>query len=420
MKNKMLKAILVASCILFSLNLKAQWETYTAEVETGLIKGGNKNTAFCEDKAGNIWIGNTKGSLIKYNSGKWEILDVEKVSIAAQTNLGEVANAKTGSYVYWTFKKDKINNWCWFACNKNTFLWTGEILLEMTGNLTSENHMIFYSKDEEKNYIIKESKLIEHTEDKLIKPNKPVIQISALTVDSKNRVWLGNWRGEIFCLNKGKWKVIEDIRDMEIKKMIKIRSKGISAIHENADGSFWITGNSFIAKYDGTKTELVKSVKIVTDVITDNNNDSWFCYFNGISKYSDGKWYDIKPGKEFKKIAVGGKFMLDQNNTLWFMAHPNPMNLKDGGVYKYDGEKWEKQVIDKKNKMTDLFEDSEGNIWCTTYPAVYKYENDEWKLKKKSESVLSASYIKIFEDSKGAIWFGMGSFKGRIERFVPE
>lgn len=420
MKNKILNNLLVFSFFLFSININAQWETYTSEVETGLIKGGNKNTTFCEDKAGNVWIGNTKGCLIKYNSGNWDIFDVEKVSIAAQTNVGEIANAKTGSYVFWNFVNDKINDWCWFACNKSTFLWTGKLLLEMTGHLDDANHMIFYSKDEDKNFIIKDNKLTGHNTEKVIKPNKPVIQISALTVDSKNRIWLGNWRGEIFCLNNGKWKVIKDIRDMEIKKMIKLRSKAIAAIHENSDGSYWILGNSYIAKYDGNKIDVVKSVKFANDVFTDKNNDTWFSYIGGISKYSDGKWHDIKAGKEFKKIAAVGKFMEDKNKTLWYMVHPNPMNLKDGGVYKYNGENWEKQVIDKKNKMTDLFEDSKGNLWCTTYPAVYKYENNEWKLKKKSESALSAAYIKVFEDSKGVIWFGMGSFKGRIERYVPK
>ncbi|MDH5400278.1 MAG: hypothetical protein OEX02_19145 [Cyclobacteriaceae bacterium] len=75
---------------------------------------------------GSIWIGNTKGSIIRFNNGTWGIYNNEKVGIAAQTNVGMIATAKKGVQVFWLSQKDKINNWVWFASKRSVLLWKGD------------------------------------------------------------------------------------------------------------------------------------------------------------------------------------------------------------------------------------------------------------------------------------------------------
>jgi len=203
--------------------------------------------------------------------------------------------------------------------------------------------------------------------------------------------------------------------------MVSARSRGINSIYENKDGSFRILTNSFIAKYDENELKVIKSVKRANSVFLDSKNNYWYSYEGGISKLSNNEWQDFKQGKDLKlAITEGGKFLETQNGDLWFFAYPKEFNLKHSGVYKYTGSSWEFVKVSKKNILTDFYEDSKGNLWCTDIKAVYKLENNEWKEMKKSKSVISAAYFSIFEDSTGDIWFGMGSFTGRVERYSPE
>ena len=417
---KTLKLIQFVLFIFFVINIACygQWKIYTDQIQTGLIKGGNDTRVVCEDKSGNIWATSTKGDLLKFNEEKWTIYDSERISLLSQTTAGEIANAKTGSRVDWVAALDKKNDWIWFASNKNTMLWNGNELLVMTGILDNENRMVFYSKKDNKNYIIKNNSLELYSGTKVVEPKKPIIQIYSIFVDSNNKLWLGHWKGELFCLDDGKWIVYENIKNIKNQSNAPKGVYQINLINEDNSGNIWFCLNNCIVKYNASEFILEQKVKGAKSFLLDSKNNIWIGYYGGILKYNNEKWQKFENNNGLDDVPRAGRIIEDEKGYIWYCALMNLFNFKGGNIYKYDDNSWKDYPVDKKGQINDLYLDKNGTLWCATMSAIYKFENNTWVLIRESES-RTIVYQSIFEDTRGNLWFGMGSFKGRLEKYSP-
>jgi ligand-binding sensor domain-containing protein len=115
-------------------------------------------------------------------------------------------------------------------------------------------------------------------------------------------------------------------------------------------------------------------------------------------------------------IPSAGPIKEDKEGNIWFAGRTNAMWTKKGGIYKYDGNEWVKYNLGKKNLITDLLTDSNGEVWVAEGRGIYKFEDKDFK--EKRECAASRSYVKIYQDSKGTMWFGRGSFKGEIDTYT--
>jgi len=410
-------AFLFFLSFLVCFNAFPQWKIYEEEVETGLIKGGNYTVPVCEDEVGNLWASTTKGDILKFNGEKWTILSDEKVSLLAQTTIGELAHAKTGTSVQWKGIVDQNGKWVWFGSNKAVMLWNGEELLTATGSLDGENRMIFQSGETGKNFIIKEGELIPFNEINLPK-GKPVIRISSMYRDKENRIWFGEWKGEVYSIDDGIWSYHNDIKEIADRKNSPKGIYQVNLMFEDSKGNFWIALNNCIVKKSGASFSIEQEVKATRSVFEDSKGNIWFGYAGGILRYSNGSWTKFEESNGLDEIKTAGRIYEDEKGNIWYCAMLNLFNFKDGNIYVFDGTRWSPKPVDKKNRIFDLYRDSRNDFWVAGIDGIYKLKNNAWVLEKESPS--KTSYRSIFEDSKGNLWFGTGSFKGKIERYTPD
>ncbi len=190
----------------------------------------------------------------------------------------------------------------------------------------------------------------------------------------------------------------------------------VTGVFEDSNGHFWFgTIQKGIARYDGnnlkyfTKKEGLPSNR-VTSVIEDDKGNFWFNTDEGLLQY-DGRTFTNFPVKkdDFYSNMVSQLF-IDSKGRFWVGTW--------GGVYKFDGKSFTHFPLpypkittqineDTKNWITDIKEDTEGNIWFARDGyGVCKYDGKSFTHFLKKDGLHSNNVIEIEFDKAGNIWFG--------------
>ncbi len=69
------------------------------------------------------------------------------------------------------------------------------------------------------------------------------------------------------------------------------------------------------------------------------------------------------------------------------------------------------------SEVSDIFHDSQGNVWIATTEGLSKYDGNKWQIFNKNNSALTTNLILEFaEDANGTIWMatdqGLGEYSG--------
>lgn len=190
-------------------------------------------------------------------------------------------------------------------------------------------------------------------------------------------------------------------------------TSGIRAIFQDSKGNYWLgSHNEGVSYYDGKIFQYFNNTNGLLDnqirsIEEDKNGTIWLGTANGANSY-DGKKFTTyttqtnNPTLEWNKTS----------GDLWFNA-----GEKDG-VNRFDGKKMNYLIFPKpKNKnvdnsfgVTDLSKDKNGNLWISTYAALFSYDGkmttifEHEKLKLKANENLHIR--SVLADSKGRIWIG--------------
>jgi ligand-binding sensor domain-containing protein len=190
-------------------------------------------------------------------------------------------------------------------------------------------------------------------------------------------------------------------------------TSGIRAIFQDSKGNYWLgSHNEGVSYYDGKIFQYFNNTNGLLDnqirsIEEDKNGTIWLGTANGVNSY-DGKKFTTyttqtnNPTLEWNKTS----------GDLWFNA-----GEKDG-VNRFDGKKMNYLIFSKpKNKnvdnsfgVTDLSKDKNGNLWISTYAALFSYDGkmitifEHEKLKLKANENLHIR--SVLADSKGRIWIG--------------
>ena len=190
-------------------------------------------------------------------------------------------------------------------------------------------------------------------------------------------------------------------------------TSGIRAIFQDSKGNYCLgSHNEGVSYYDGKIFQYFNNTNGLLDnqirsIEEDKNGTIWFGTANGVNSYDGKKFTTYKtqtnnPTLEWNKTS----------GDLWFNA-----GEKDG-VNRFDGKKMNYLIIPKpKNKnvdnsfgVTDLSKDKNGNLWISTYAALFSYDGkmttifEHEKLKLKANENLHIR--SVLADSKGRIWIG--------------
>jgi len=414
--------LLVCPTIAFT---QGTWKEYREEVNTGLIKGGNIMSHFTESKDGSIWVSNTTGSIVRILGDEITIYDNLKRSIASQTNLGILLNAREKTIgVWWFSQADKESGWVWFASNRGVVLWDNEKLLFLTGETDAKGHSILLDELTGTNYILNNN-IVEKIDDvKNVKPNRDMYNFYTVYIDSKKRVWFGGSAGRLNCIENGSLKIWDDIINSDYSN----DEKTVRHIFEDNKGTIYVVCHGILCRIDNNTIQFddkLPNLKDATGGFEDSKGNIWISGTKGVYKFNGGNWTFYGASEGVDAIPIAGPITEDKEGNIWsagknttiFTKSTGIFKLKPkGAVYKYNGSKWTKYKIGNKELITDLFVDDQGNIWVGESVGVYKFTGDQFVLQRSCSKM--RSFLKIFQDSKGNIWLGRGSFKGEIDKYT--
>ncbi len=189
----------------------------------------------------------------------------------------------------------------------------------------------------------------------------------------------------------------------------------VIATFEDSKRNLWLgTIKKGVAKYDGSKLKYLTTKNglpsnFISSIIEDTNGNIWFGTNSGLSKYNGKTFinYTEKHGLFDNTIR---NILIDSKENLW-IGTSNGVCLFDGVTFipfQVPTPKVNSQINeDTKNWITEIIEDSKGNIWFGRdgYGAT-KYDGKNFTYFLKKDGLLSNYVQEIEEDEQGNIWFG--------------
>ena len=389
---------LITSIILLScgyLYSQGKWITYNDELDAGFQSSGNYTANFIEDKAGNLILTSSKGKIIRYNGQDWRAYEY-MMKIKAP-------------FVNWTSPVlDNNTGFVWFGANTGIVLWDGINPFLMTGSVDSNKRMV-YGDENQKGFAVDNNKMISISGDEQITEQLPAHNIYSVLVDSKNRTWFGNVAGRLFIRNeKGTWTEGNDVYKADIKKMVKKDHKRINKLFEDRDHNIG----------DSSSVSIETELESPMSVFQDSEGSIWIGYVSGVARFDGNSWKKWGKDDEIEDVRVPGRILEDKDGNIWFCAKTIFALRKGGGLYKFDGSKWESVKVDRKGFYSDILKTRNDNLYCTTMTGFYQYKNNAWEMIRKIEG-FATFYHEMFEDSRGDIWFGTSTLRGYVERYTP-
>ncbi len=380
---------------------------------------------FSESKDGSIWVSNTTGSIVRFMDNEITIYDDLKKSIASQTNIGAIVNAREKTIgVWWFSAPDMETGWVWFASNQGIVLWDGDKLLFMTGETDSDGRAILLDDITGINYRMNGRDIEKVEVEEPIRPTRDMYNFYAVFVDSSQRIWFGGSAGRLYTLENGMWKSWNDI----IKADAKNDEKTVRQIFEGTDGTIHIVCHGLLARVESNMLQLDERLSNLSDAtggFKDSKGNIWIADTEGIYRIGSDDLTFFAGSEGIEDIPIPGPIVEDKDGNIWFAAFNTTIFTKAtgifvlkprGAIYRYDGNEWKKFSIGKKSLITDLFVDAKGEVWATESVGIYKFDGDQFKQLRSCSGMYS--FLKIFQDSKGDYWFGRGSFKGELDKYI--
>ena len=186
-------------------------------------------------------------------------------------------------------------------------------------------------------------------------------------------------------------------------------------VFEDSNGNLWFgTLSKGVARYDGkslkyfTQADGLPSNR-VTGIIEDSEGVLWFGTGDGLSRYDGERFINFS-----KKAGLGNAsisdLLIDSKGGFWIGTW--------GEVFTFNGKTFSPFVLpevmvetpinnDTKGWVTDIAEDTEGNIWFArdNYGSC-RFDGTSFTHMLKKDGLHSNNVTEIEFDKKGAIWFG--------------
>ncbi|MEM1357173.1 MAG: two-component regulator propeller domain-containing protein, partial [Bacteroidota bacterium] len=139
--------------------------------------------------------------------------------------------------------------------------------------------------------------------------------------------------------------------------------------------------------------------------VEDAKGDIWIGSFShgGISQYNGDHLvhHDLPDGIGNGMIS---SIYIDRQERMW-------AGTRNGGIYRYDGKSFSSfnsTQTGEKIAMAKFFEDSNGNLWMSSYArkGVYQFNGQHFIPFDVANSDKLVDVMCISEDQDGNVWFG--------------
>ncbi len=364
---------------------KVSKDTMALYTENEGLPSNIVNTVLFHD--GNIYAGTEKG-LVIYQDNKWVVDD----------RFGQV----------------KIN---YIAADKNSNLWFAASV--GLGRISHSNKFEYIAE----------------------KGGLPSRQISSITFDDENNVWLTTKRGGLAQLKLSSFKNITPADGLSYR--------GVNVVEEGLNGEFYVgsdNGDIDLIK-DGTIKKLPMSKKLknisVKDIFADDDGTLWIATYDGVIKKRGAKekYFGINEGLVSLKTR---RILKDSKGVIWVGSrngginkiHPDDrvesITVKDGlgsdFVFSVDEAPDGRIVVGTANgglniiypdgkieilkpaestvglSIFNVYIENNNRFWLATNIGLYCYKNGEFTLISTKSGLPVETIFDIKEDNSGNLW----------------
>lgn len=368
-------------------DIKKEWQY---DIQKSISKDCYETFQIIEDGEKNIWISTGIG-LVKYNGVNWEFVNKGKA---------DFGDFDFKNYSPRRLFVDKKNNLMCLSesnglCKLEKNLWKADTtqrkqLGYFSGNIAQDNLNIFLSS--KKGLVKFDGKKATYFRHENSLPNN---NVTALFIDSKERMWVGTsfeyLLADLHSVSKNIWTKHNNSKTYfsEIYNFFE-DSKGNILVGNQASG---------ISKFNGVNWQDVNTngttASKVYCFLEDSKKNIWVGHLAGLSKFDGQKWTlvnQLMKSKDFATdnmvIAQLGVFPIieDRNGDIWAGT--------EGGLIKKD--KQGLKIFNTKNskiptnKIHNLFLDKDGSILLYSEQELYVFNEKEVKLMETPPYRISA------------------------------
>ncbi|MCF8242012.1 MAG: hypothetical protein K9J16_11550 [Melioribacteraceae bacterium] len=249
------------------------------------------------------------------------------------------------------------------------------------------------------------------------------IEITALGIDTKNKIWLCDNRGDVSILNS---------QDNSIEKVIRFQTAFPSLA---AYDDIWVgSSNGELIQFPaGDKYKIHSFSKIdaaINSISRYNNEQLLLGTADGLYLYEIENESLIEViGNEHSEITLGdftiNCLLVDRERTIWAGSYENGIGIIN--QYKQNFENISLGPLE--NEIHDIFailEDSEDNLWIGTFSGLLRIDRENnfhlYKNDPGENSISGNHILSIIEDSDKNIWIGtrdngLNKYNPLTERF---
>jgi len=416
-------------------------------------RGGINVKAIAADDKGNIWI------------GTWE----DGVFVINPTKNKLIKHIKIKSVINSIIKDNQSNMWISFYQTLAKFNSNGERVL----NYNFKTNLSDLILDKKRNKIWIGTSL---TSTKLCSYDFKTQKIDSfetgvksnfyktLSLDSKNRLWIGTWLQGLYRSNADLTKFSKIELVLPNSGKMNSNYKTILKVHHDKNNQIWVaTANGGVVKLiEGKKFQNVSETINNESLNGDLNFGAIYrgknIFFVGTLNnglYSGTNFANLKPIKEIgltkilalyehqnklyigtsssfciydltsnkiiftsKKILKATAFYVDQSNTLFIGTQLDGIavvplkDLDNNKAYRFYSDLKSGDDKIENNRITSIKEDSKGNIWVGTYNGLHLYDKAKRKFNAKSLLIndkLPSVIINSIAIKDDHIWLGTPS-----------
>ncbi len=252
--------------------------------------------------------------------------------------------------------------------------------------------------------------------------------VSALLLDSQDRIWVGTWGEGIRLFDDGEWKTFRADDGLPDDR--------IWTFYEDTGGRVWVGSKDGVVVFeeDGRRTVYTEdnsplASNEVRVFLEDSKGDLYIgAYGGGLNVLrADGEWRDDPyttqeglPSNFVTALAVvtPDEDAVNDAELLWVGT--------EAGISSFDGTMFSDPLIVRQRALShhfieDLHADEDGTLWIVTFGggvSIYDPEEETYEYLFPSETGLPANDVYgLLEDSQGNIWVGtsegVAKFDGR-------
>lgn len=369
------------------------------------------------DLYGSLWIQTKGAGVVKLTNG--------------QSKLYTVREGLPSNDIEGLFLEDRNGN-LWLADHKGSLYRIRDNKYELIRTFPSYSLIALYADREGSVWIgspmglfrMPESSITLYTEREGLSLN----WVYSILQDRAGVIWIGTWGGG---LNK-----YENGRFTQYRKTERVPSNNITCIYEDLSGRLWVGANNGVSCFvvpppggnrrdrnvppeAGTTNPFFKPYadefgylkRDVWAIQQDRAGNLWFGTDAGLVKLKDGNFtqYTTKDGLSYDLIR---SLFEDRTGTLWIGTDQGLTRLKDGVFTAYterDG------LIG--NQVRAIYEDRENVLWIGTYDGgLYRLKDDRLTRYTTKEGLHDNGVFQILEDDADNLWMGCNRGIYRVSR----